>query len=348
MPRALKTKGPESKGLVNAERLREVVAFLHEAGERGLTKEQLSDHMGGVSPRTVDRALDLLEAQGAALERSRVGRPPVLRFVLRKGPKWDESVTPHARLGLEVALKSIEGPAAEVWASQLEAIARLVDDHLTTRDRELFEQLKARAVVRSTVEDALPFDPATLEQVLMALAGKPLPYQLDLEYHAIFSKQNAARTVIPHALVHDIFSGGAFLLAWDMGSKGPRHFRLSRIASARNTRKPGSLSGDERKRLERAQTFQVGGWFHDEPEQEIQVRISDPNWVRALEEAYPSLPECDVRRQKDGTAIVTFKATEFWAPIRWILQFGSAAEVIAPAALRAEIKARLKATLAQY
>lgn len=348
MARTLKTKGPDSSGLVNPERLRQAVEALHEAGARGLTKEQLAAHLGEVSLRTVDRSIDLLEAQGAQIERSRAGRPPVLVFVLKKGPRWDEAMTPHARLALEVALKSIEGPALEVWGDQLEAISRLVDQHLSTRDRRLFDRLKSRAVVRGAVEDVLPFAAEALEQVLIALGGEPGPFELEVDYFPVHSKRNGLRTVIPHALVHDIFSGGAFLLVWDSKEGGPRHLRLSRIHEAKATRKLGTLSSEERARLERAQKYQVGGWFHDEPEQEIQVRIGDAGWIRALEEALPALPECDVRRQKDGSALVSFKATEFSAPTRWILQFGSAAEVLSPPALRAEVKKRLKATLDQY
>ena len=74
MARSIRTEG-----LVDAERLRETLHHLREAGEKGITKAQLARKLGGVATRTVDRALGLLEAQGARILRSRAGRPAAIR-----------------------------------------------------------------------------------------------------------------------------------------------------------------------------------------------------------------------------------------------------------------------------
>lgn len=343
MPRQTVTKGPQSAGLVNADRLRQTVDLLHEAGERGLTKAQLVDLMGDVSTRTVDRAISLLEEEGAAIQRLRVGHPQVLAFVLKKGPKWDEALTSHARLALEVALQSVEGPALEVWGEQLDAIAQLVDQHLSTRDRRMFDRLKERVVARGSVDDPRPMDRETLTQVLLALGGDPNPFELEIDYTPVSSKKDGWRTVVPFTLVHDVFSGGAFLLAWDVAGRGPRHFRLSRIREAKTTRRMGVIP--DRERMERARRYQVGGWFQDREPQAIEVRIHGEHWVQALHEAPPALPDVEVIPAKDGSSLVRFKATEFSAPLRWILQFGSDAEVISPSELRTSMVDRLRAAL---
>ena len=58
----------QTQGLVDQERLKSAVALLREAGETGLTRIQLSRGLGDTSLRTVDRAIILLERQGARLE----------------------------------------------------------------------------------------------------------------------------------------------------------------------------------------------------------------------------------------------------------------------------------------
>ena len=67
----------------------------------------------------------------------------------------------------------------------------------------------------------------------------------------------------------------------------------------------------------------------------MKVKVDGEPWVQALKEAPPVLPDFSCTPAKDGvSATVTFKANHANGALRWVLQFGEAAEVLEPKALR--------------
>ncbi|HQL48213.1 MAG TPA: WYL domain-containing protein [Holophaga sp.] len=340
MARSIRTEG-----LVDAERLRETLHHLREAGEKGITKAQLARKLGGVATRTVDRALGLLEAQGARILRSRAGRPPVLVFQLAKGPAWDEHVTPEARLALRLAALTLGQSGTLLWQEKLEALERLASAHMSTRDRALFDTLQQAVRVQGGVEDPIE-GPEVLEPILRALEADKA---LELDYQAPGRSAGKVRTVAPHALTHDLYSGGAFLLVWDFARRKPLHLRLARIGKAKVVALPAPLPKEAPAMLARAATYQVGGWTSEDLPFEVVVRIDGAHWVQALKEAPPALPDFEVRIAPGADTLeARFKATHPAGASRWILQFGEAAEVLAPEWLRDDLRKRLEAALRAY
>jgi predicted DNA-binding transcriptional regulator YafY len=337
---------PDGGRLVKPERLQSVLEAIRDAGERGITKATLSRKLGGVAMRTVDRAVQLLEEQGARIAKPRMGRPAVIHFTLEKGPDWDSRITPHARMALEVALMALEGTATELWFDQLEGLRTLADSHLSNRDRELFQALQAHVCVRGGADDQQALDTKMLTQVLLALGHPEGPRELELSYAAASTGRTSARTVVPFTLTHDVFSGGAFLLAWDPAKQQPRQFRLARILAAKATAKRGLIP--DKAPLEQARDLQIGGWFSPEQPFQIQVRVGGTNWPQALLDAPPALPSVTVRKEKGGTVLVSFLATEPSGPTRFILQFGTDAEVIEPKSLRSHLAKTAQAMAARY
>ncbi|HJW72991.1 MAG TPA: WYL domain-containing protein [Geothrix sp.] len=332
--------------LVRPEHLQAVLEGIRDAGTRGLTKEALSKRLGGMTHRTVDRAIASLEEQGARFGKERSGSPAVIHFTLAKAPDWDTKITPHARLALEVALMALEGTATELWYDQLEGLRTLADSHLSTRDRELFRALQAHVTLRGGADDQQALDTKMLTQVLLALGHPEGPRELELTYRAASTGRTSARTVVPFTLTHDVFSGGAFLLAWDPAKQEPRHFRLARIEEARALPKRGLIP--DKAPLERAQQLQIGGWFSLTEPFQVQVRVGGTNWPQALLDAPPALPGVGVRKEKGGTVLLTFQATELSGPTRFVLQFGADAEVIEPKAFRNHLTATLKTMANRY
>ena len=343
--KSLASPRPDSGNLVKPERLQAVLEAIRDAGERGLTKEALAAHLGGTAHRTVDRAIALLESQGARFGKARHGRPAVIHFTLEKGPDWDSRITPHARMALEVALMALEGTATELWYDQLDGLRALADSHLSTRDRDLFRALQAHVCVRGGADDQQALDTRMLTQVLLALGHPEGPRELELGYEAASGRQST-RTVVPFTLTHDVFSGGAFLLAWDPAKQEPRHFRLARILEARALARRGLVP--DKGPLEQARDYQIGGWFSPDPPFRIQVRVSGTHWPRALLDAPPALPRVEVVREKGGTVLLRFMATDLHGPTRVILQYGADAEALEPKPLRQHLAATLKAMAARY
>jgi predicted DNA-binding transcriptional regulator YafY len=331
---------------VKPERLQVVLEAIRDAGDRGITKEGLVRKLGGVAMRTVDRAVQLLEEQGARFGKAREGRPAIIHFTLEKAPDWDSRITPHARMALEVALMALEGTATELWFDQLEGLRTLADSHLSTRDRDLFKALQEHVCVRGSADDQQALDTKMLTQVLLALGHPEGPRELELTYKAASTGRTSARTVVPFTLTHDVFSGGAFLLAWDPAKQEPRHFRLARIEEAKALTRRGLIP--DKHPLEQARDLQIGGWFSPGTPFRIQVRVGGTNWPQALLDAPPALPEVAVRKEKGGTVLLSFLATDLQGPARYILQLGADAEALEPRTLRDHLTKTLKAMAAHY
>ncbi len=344
--KTLESPRPDGGHLVKPERLQMVLEAIRNAGEQGITKAGLARKLGGTAMRTVDRAVQLLEEQGARFGKARVGRPAVIHFTLEKAPDWDSKITPHARMALEVALMALEGTATELWYDQLEGLRKLADSHLSTRDRDLFRALQEHVCVRGGADDQQALDTKMLTQVLLALGHPDGPRELDLTYAAASTGRTSARTVVPFTLTHDVFSGGAFLLAWDSAKQEPRHFRLARIVEAKALPRRGLIP--DKHPLEQARDLQIGGWFSPTAPFQIQVRVSGTNWPQALLDAPPALPSVEVRKEKGGTVLLAFMATDLSGPTRFVLQFGADAEVLEPKALRDHLVRTLKAMTAKY
>jgi len=351
MARSASRKAPESPrpdgaSLVKPERLQAVLEAIRDAGERGITKAGLARRLGGVAMRTVDRAIALLEDQGGRFGKAREGRPAVIHFTLEKAPDWDSRITPHARLAMEVALMALEGTATEMWYDHLEGLRALADSHLSSRDRTLFDALQSHVCVRGGADDQQALDTKMLSQVLMALGHPEGPRELELTYAAASTGRTSARTVIPFTLTHDVFSGGAFLLAWDSAKQEPRHFRLARIVEAKALPKRGLIP--DKGPLEQARDLQIGGWFSPAAPFQVRVRVGGSNWPQALLDAPPALPRVDVRKERGGTVLLAFQATELSGPTRFILQFGADAEGLEPKGLRDHLARTLKAMAGRY
>jgi predicted DNA-binding transcriptional regulator YafY len=330
--KVLASPRPDGGHLVKPERLQVVLEAIRDAGERGITKEGLVRKLGGVASRTVDRAVQLLEEQGARFGKAREGRPAIIHFTLERAPDWDSRITPHARMALEVALMALEGTATELWFDQLEGLRTLADSHLSSRDRDLFKALQEHVSVRGSADDQQALDTKMLTQVLLALGHPEGPRELELTYKAASTGRTSARTVVPFTLTHDVFSGGAFLLAWDPAKQEPRHFRLARIEEAKAQSKRGLIP--DKGPLEQARDLQIGGWFSPGTPFRIQVRVGGTNWPQALLDAPPALPEVAVTKEKGGTVLLSFLATDLQGPTRYILQLGADAEALEPKALR--------------
>lgn len=345
MPAPSRPRGPQTGHLVAIEKLQLCVQALREAGEKGITRQDLAEAMGVGSTRQVDRALELLDTQGARLERQRGGRG-FMKLVLRKGPSWDETLTPEARMALRVALATLDQGGSSVWADHLQTFKTLADHRLSTRDRTVFDALKSKVLVHGSVQGG-EGPPASLVEILSILAEPVLAKSVVITYRSASKGTTKDYVVVPYILTHDVFSGGAFLLVWDLGRKLPIHLRLSRIQKVANPRTT-SLLPNERELLDRCAHFQIGGWIGTDEPFEAQVRVRGENWVSALLEACPALPDASVKKETGGTVLLNFRATDFNGPTRWILQLGSDAEVVGPPALRDHVKARLKETLSRY
>jgi len=334
----------KTEGLVDQEHLREALVIMREALPAGITRQQLADRIGkaGVSLRTVDRLVTLLEAQGARIDRKRSGQPALLHFMLRKGPEWDENVSTEARLALRLAALSLAQSGTLLWQDKLEMLEGLASQHMSSRDRRLFDNLKKALRVQGGVDDPIEAQDI-LEPILRALEGHRA---VEAEYQAAGAALATSLKVVPYALTHDLFSGGTFLLVWDPARRLPLHLRLSRIARITVATRIGTCPEEV---MERAAQYQIGGWTSGEPPFQVEALIRGAHWTQAFREAPPALPGFQADAEEGGAVVrVRFQANHELGATRWLLQFGAAAQVLGPERLRYAVGAQLRAAAAQY
>ncbi len=331
--------GIQTQKLVSERILKAALALFHSAGARGTTRLEMGRHLG-VSYKALDRILSLLQEEGALIENHREKGRKI--YVMTRPPRWDRRVSPQARLALRLAGLALTATGTAQWNQLLQGLEQLADEAMTAQDRKLFEALKSVATLPGEDQDVIEAGPV-LEPLLRAIReGR----RAVITYRSASANSPRAIELIPFRLVHDLFAGGAFLLAWSPERSRAEHLRLNRIDDVA----PGRISRLAPQALailESAAAHQVGGWTSGEAPFDVRVRISGSNWIQALYEAPPMLPAVEVERIEHGRALlVTFKADHMAGVKRWILQFGSQARVIAPEWLASEIRAEWQAALA--
>ncbi len=324
------------QGKVNAEKQRSLMSALQEAGEIGLTKEEAAKVMG-VSSRQLDRAIEALESAGAVIEKRKAGSGSKMRVVMIKAAQWDDHLTHEARLALFIATSLVEHAGSYRLAEHLQSLEIFADQHLTEREQGLFKRLKGVVHIQGGVEDPVEPDEQVHTQIMVAMTDGSGPRELHFAYQAAGETSPDRRRVVPYRLTHDVFSGGTFLLAWDLDKKAPRQFRISRIHRAEAMNRPGIIP--DLSPMEKAARYQIGGWIGDSEPFEIRLRVRGVHWVRAMEEAPPALPDFRIKPSPDGhEATVTFMAQALLAPTRWLLQFGEAVTIDGPPALQEHVR----------
>ena len=328
-------------GVIAIDKLKEAVKVFHRAGDKGLTREQLSRAVG-LSVRGVDRILAQLRKDFAIIDAT---TPPGQRtqvYHMTRAPRWDRRISGDTRLALRLAGLALSASGTRQWDGILGVLTSLADERMTEADRQVFQRMEKAVRIQGDVDDPIE-DEKVLEPLLRALEARSL---VTLAYRAAGWETSTAIQVVPYTLVHDLFAGSAFLVAWDQDRAQVVHLRLNRIDAVKLDGR-GILGPNALDRLEQAATHQVGGWTGPEPPFEVVVQIRGRHWVQALKDAPPPLPGYWFEPEGE-TLKVHFKATHSAGVLRWVLQFGPEAVVLAPPELRDEVAAKVAEMMTLY
>jgi proteasome accessory factor B len=334
---------------VHPERLELALTLLRDAGERGITKQALCQgltldgDLDTVSGKTAERCVARLEEDGAEVLRAKRGGRRV--YILQEAPPWDDHVSAAARLALKMASSVLCQSGTLLWEEQLAFIGKVASGHMSDSDRRLFRELEKSVQVSGGAEDSVegPAD-ETLGPILAALAQSR---QIRVEYLAAGRTSPLLHEVVPVGLTHDLFSGGSYLLTWSPVRRQITPLRLNRIVKVEVLPRLGVVEPPEP--AARAGKYAIGGWFSTDEPFEVLVRIRNSGWVQALRDCPPALPDCACTPERGGRALlVRFKANRQEGALRWVLQFGEHAEVLAPAGLREALRKKLEKTLKAY
>jgi len=320
-------------GIVAIDKLKEAVRRFHKAGTKGLSRSQLAKDVD-LSLRGVDRILAQLRKDGAVID---ADTPPGQRsqvYRMTRAPKWDRRISGDTRLALRLAGLALSASGTRQWDGILEVLNGIADERMTDADRLVFQRMEHVVRIQGDVDDPIEGE-KVLEPLLRALEARNL---VTLDYRAAGWENAIKLQVVPYTLVHDLFAGSAFLVAWNPGKSQVAHLRLNRIDGVKFDGR-GLLGPEALRLLEQSALFQVGGWADDVAPFEVVVQIRGRYWVQALKDAPPPLP--DYWFEPEGETLrIHFKANHSAGVLRWVLQFGADAVVLAPPGLREEMKAK--------
>ncbi len=333
------------KGCLKAE-LRKVLADaqLEDDPARMPQNEDAESRWHKALDKRVERCLLCLKRDGAKIVRT-PGEGRGVSFVLKKGPAWDENISAEARLALKLASLTLSHSGTALWHEKLEVIERFASNRMSSRDKKLFEQLDQAVKVYGGVDDPVA---GTAEDLLAPILDAiQRERMMDIEYQAAGAPKETTLNVAPRAIVHDLFSGGAYLMVWDPKVSQTKGLRLNRISAVKVLKDRAVVQYPEQ--VQRALDYQIGGWASGEEPFLVKVRIRGRHWISSLREAPPALPEFELQVEAGGKSIlVSFKANRTEGPMRWILQFGKRAEVLEPEDLREKMKEELERALEGY
>ncbi|MCZ6574254.1 MAG: WYL domain-containing protein [Planctomycetota bacterium] len=174
----------------------------------------------------------------------------------------------------------------------------------------------------------------------IALLEQAVGEQREVEFEYYTQRRRAVKTrrVRPYALIDR--SGQYYLIGRDDFRKKELHFRIDRMRSIQLTdatfERPASFQAQ---RYRRSEMYRPGP-----KDTAVRVRFA-PEAVRFVREASP--PE-ELKERKDGSLERTLRTDS----LRWVvdsmLQYGHNAEIVGPAAARAEMRSLLEAWLDFY
>ena len=338
----------ETDKLVSAERLKAAVRAFHEAGEKGLTRHQLIEALGVLGVRAEHRARQALMAAGAAFEERRDPRTREKIFVMTKGPKWDEAISKETRLALRLAAMTLGHGGNSLLERQLETLETITDKNLTARDRRIFENLRKNLRVSGGFSDQHESSQlSVLETILRALFAE-IPRQLEITYRAADAPKSKTYLFAPYCLSQDLVSGGTYLLGLKVNEKQVRSLKLCRIEQIKVTNRPVVLLPALEEALRLAADHQFGGFSETIPPFEVVMRVEGAWWIQSMKEAHPDFPGFSMEEESKDTALIRFQSNNCRGLVRWILQFGGDAEVLAPPELIKEVREHVEVLANTY
>jgi predicted DNA-binding transcriptional regulator YafY len=196
------------------------------------------------------------------------------------------------------------------------------------------------------LDDFLSLDPGPLhtpdaEVFRDVLAALRLRRRLLVRYRSLSSNRTTQRTLHPYHLLNH--RGDWYVLGWDEARKQIRIFALHRIRRATLATASYEIPPDFRLRDYMADAFAIQ---KGEKPVAVSIRFAprQARWIR--ERRWHRTAR--VQELLDGGLVLQLRIAETSEIRRFVLQFGSEAEVLAPRSLRDAVARELQAALAVY
>lgn len=300
-----------------------VAMVLHLQGRRVVRASDLAAHFG-ITERTVYRDIAALGEAGVPISgEAGVGYsllkgyqlPPVM-FTAEEAV----SLFVGGELVKQFTDASLQAPMASALDKLRAVLPRDRQDHV--------ERLVSRTLVYGqTARQSAP-EAAAQRWLLPVQQGVVLRRVLRMTYQGRERSEETQRDVEPLGVV--FYGGTWYLVAWCRLRTDNRHFRIDRIRRLELTaekfelREGFSFKQHMAESAAREKTLPVRVWFHRTAQE------------RAQRESFATLIE---EQARDGGAEFALYAWSLEWMAHWLLSFGARAEALAPAKLRALVRA---------
>lgn len=306
-----------------------------------------------ISERTLQRDFEMMQELGFPIEHDtdeqgkRYWRMPHDFF--KNGPfviSLTEAISLHLA---EEFLGPLSGThLAEGLATLLDKIRKLLPIQAMSHFAHLDEILFVRRTGRTDYSSK-----AQIVQVLESCAREQI--SAEITYHALWRGEQYSTRVDPYGLV--FYEGDLFLVGHSHRSDALRVFKVARIQAA----------NESNHKFERPPDFQLEEHFRSSfgivrsPGNAIEIAVrfrgagaalvGERVWHESQRLNWPDddggmLFDCEAKEPEH--LVATFKLTDVTEFKRWLLGFGSLAEVLRPAWLRSEIASDLAAAAESY
>ena len=313
-----------------------MLARILASSAEGLTLDEMAREVGE-SRRTVERMRDVLQRVFPQLEAVPDGATK--RFCIPRGvDSFMQNPTTDELLELGKAIDGLKRDGAKVRARTLTAL-----------------DTKIRAAMRSGMRKVGPDLEALLHAELIAVQAGPRPVEDDHVFRTIRaavlsmkalrfiydggSRPGARRDVAPYGL---IFGRTNYLIAADLGTTKPKHWRLDRIREIEYLDRDVTVPADFKLTEFASGSF---GIFHTDPE-DVVLHVL-PHGMEEFKN-WRFHPNQTVEQLSDGGALVRFRASGILELAQHLFVWGDKIEIVEPVSLRELMCTELRVALARH
>lgn len=297
------------------------------------TASELADILK-VDKKTIYRYIETLQMSNIPVEskKGRYGGFYIKEGFYIKYPK----ITQEELQALILASKILTKEKGFFFSEELQSAVIKIKSHCISEDRDFYE-LKENISFKINEAGSLENFNDIISKINFAMTkGKVI----HIEYFSINKNIQYEVDINPYTI---FFRNGIwYLVAYCHDRKKEKTFNISRI-------KQVSITKDI---FIKPKHFNLKEYFNNprgiHREEDILVKIKFDKAIGAFIEEGNWLPEQQIEKLKDGSIIFQGYVNELGEIKRWILGFGSTAEVLEPSILRDEIKLELSNVLGKY
>jgi predicted DNA-binding transcriptional regulator YafY len=326
--------GKPAKKYSQAARVHDIIRLIE--ARHGITLEELAEETQ-VNRRTIHRDLNAIFDAGYPLVSEWSGTRKVYRFLTRFKDVPPINFTLQELLTLYFLRSQLDMLRGTPFQEDLEAIFRKVNSvlppryaaHLERISRVSLPLLQGRRDYRRAAELLTELRSALLFQNRVTLA-----------YRSPAKRQASRYRVDPYTLL--FYKGGLYLLGYAHNRQALRTFAVERITAVQVEKERFEMPTDYSPEEQLKEAF---GIVREEP-LAVAARFA-PAIAHAVADRLWH-PSQEIRREQDGSIVLSFVAGGKMEIISWLLSYGNQVEVLGPAELRAEVARQVRELAACY